>query len=194
MLHVHILVATVAEVCLWGIGFRQLEGHVVTLLVGNEVIDALHLRRVDEGTLHTYGLCTVEEEHVTTTNELLGACAVEDSLRVDAGTHLEGDTGGEVSLDITSDDSRRRTLSGNHHVDTHGTCQLGDTGDGQLNLLACGHDQVTELIDDHHDIRHIVVSAARWNLTFYEFLVILLDVSRTHLLQQVVTGIHQLTE
>ena len=129
MLHVDILVATIAEVCLRRIGLGQFEWHVIALLRSDELVYAFHLRRVNEGTLYTDRLCATEIEHVTLTDELLGTCTVEDGLRVDARRYLEGDTGGEVGLDITRDNGRGRTLGGNHHVDTHGTCQLGNTGD-----------------------------------------------------------------
>ena len=194
VLHIHILVATAVEVGLRRIRLGQFEGHIIALLFSDVLIDALHLGRVDKGTLHTDRLRTAQIEHITLTDQLLGTSTVEDGLRVNAGTHLEGDTGGEVGFDITGDDGRRRTLGGDDHMDTHGTGQLGDTGDRQLNLLAGGHNQITELIDDHHDIWHIPVTTARRDLTVDELPVVLLDISGTHLLQQVVAGIHQLTE
>ena len=79
-------------------------------------------------------------------------------------------------------------------MDTHRTCQLGDTSDRQLNLLTSCHDQIAELIDDDHDIGHESVSAAWWNPAFDEFLVILLDISCAYLFQQIVTGVHQFAE
>ena len=194
MLHIDVLFTTVAHIGFRSVGLRQLERHVVTLLGSDEIIDPLHLGSVDEGALHTHGLRAVQEKHISTSDELLGSRAVEDGLRIDTGTHLEGNSGGEVGLDITSNDRCRRTLCGNNHVYTHGTCQLGNTGNRQLYLLAGSHNQITELIDDNDDIWHETVTASGRNLTVYEFLVVLLDIPGTHLLQQVVTGIHQFAE
>ena len=150
--------------------------------------------------MYTDGLGTTQVEHVASSDQLLGSRTVEDGLRVDTGTHLEGDTGREVGLDITCDDGRRRTLGGNDHVDTYGTRQLGDTGDRQFNLLTGSHDQIAELIDDHYDIRHKAVShtgrggVLRNDLTLQELLVILLDIACADFFQQVITLVHQLTE
>ena len=124
----------------------------------------------------------------------MGSRTVEDGLRVDTSTHFEGDTAGEVSLDGSRDDIGGRTLRSDDHVDTHGTCQLGDTGDGQLHLLTGGHDQVAELIDHHDDIRQEPMPVVGIQLTGNELLVILLDIMGTGNLQQVVTRIHLLTE
>ena len=54
-----------------------------TRLLLDKLIDALNLWRINKGTLHTYRLLTVEIEHITTTNQLVGSGAVEDGLRVD---------------------------------------------------------------------------------------------------------------
>ena len=124
----------------------------------NIFVDALNLWRIDKGTLYTDGFSTIAIEHITTTDKLVGTCLVEDGHRVDAGTHTEGDTSWEVSFDITGDDLGRRSLCGDDHVYTHGTCQLSDTCNRLLDLFSSGHDQVTKLIDDHHDIWHVFMS------------------------------------
>ena len=42
------------------------------------VHDALRLRRIDEGALDTTHLLAIIDEHVATSDEILGACGVED--------------------------------------------------------------------------------------------------------------------
>ena len=79
-------------------------------------------------------------------------------------------------------------------MDTYGTCQLGNTCDRQLYLLACRHNQVAKLVDNHYDVGHVLMSVFGIQLTFDELLVVLLDVSGLSHLQQVVTGVHLLTE
>ena len=81
-----------------------------------------------------------------------------------------------------------------HHVHAHGTGQLGDAGNGQLHLLAGGHNEVAELVDDHHDVRHELMAVVRIELTRLEFGVVLLDVAHLGLLQQVVAVVHELAE
>ena len=194
MLHIDISTAAITHVALWRVGLRQFKRHVVTLLGSDEFVDSLHLGGIDEGTLHTDRLCATQIEHVTLTNKLLSACAVEDGLRVDTCRDLEGDTCREVGLDVTRDNRRRRTLGSNHHVDTYGTRQLGNTRDRQVNLLTSRHDQITELVDDHHNVWHVAVTSAWGNLTVDKLLVVLLDVTGADLFQQVIACIHELTE
>ena len=157
---------------------------------GDELIDFHHFGGVNKRTLHTHGVVALQIEHVTSTNELIGTHTVEDGLRVDTLAHLKGDTAREVGLDSTSDDVCGRTLGGNDHVDTYGTCFLGDTGNRQLNLLTCRHNQITILIDDHHDIRHKAMTILRVEFTLLELLVIVFDVTLTGSHQQLVTGVH----
>ena len=144
--------------------------------------------------MHTHWIVALQIQHITSANQLLGTHTVEDGLRVDTLTHLKGNTCREVGLDSTRNDIRRRTLGSNNHVDTYGTCLLGDTGDRQLNLLTGSHDQVTKLIDDHDDIRHILMSLLRIQLTGNELLVVVLDISLACCHQQLVAGIHLYTE
>ena len=80
------------------------------------------------------------------------------------------------------------------HVDAYGTGQLCNTCNRQLYLLACRHNQVTELIDDDDDIWHVLMSVLRIQLAVNELLVILLDIARLGHLQQVVAGIHLLAQ
>ena len=76
MLHIHVM--ALATAILIGIGLWQFEGSEIALLFSDEVVDALDLRRIHEGTLHTDWFATVQIEHVTTTYQLLGTWAVED--------------------------------------------------------------------------------------------------------------------
>ena len=125
VLQVYVLVATVSKVAVGSVWFGQFKGHVVALLVGYEIVDALHLRCVDEGTLHAHWLRTSDKcQQVAAAYELLGTGTVEDSLRVDACRYLEGDAGGEVGLDVTGNDARSGSLGSDDHVYAYGTCQL----------------------------------------------------------------------
>ena len=176
VLHVHIAaLATFAIVC---VGFRQLECRQVALLLADELVDALHLWCVDKGTLYTYRLAAVQIEHVASTYQLLCARTVQNGTRVYHGTYAEGYTAWEVGLDGTRNDVRRRTLGSDDHVDAYGTGQLCNTCNRQLYLLACRHNQVTELINDNDDIWHVLMSVLRIQLAVNELLVILLNIAR----------------
>ena len=76
MLHVHITALTaIAVISVW---LGQFKCRQIALLVGYELIDALHLRRVYKGTLHTDGLTTVQIEHVSSAHQLLGTRTVQN--------------------------------------------------------------------------------------------------------------------
>ena len=173
---------------------RQIERCRIALLLGNEIGDISHFRRIDKGTLHTHRISTLQEEHISTTYQLVSTRTVENRARVDHGGHTECDTGREVRLDGTSDDVRGRTLRGDDHMDTHGTRQLGGTRNRQFDLLTGCHNQVAELINHDYDIRHEPMSLFRIQFAVDEFLVILLDVAHMGSFQQVVAGIHLHTE
>ncbi len=166
----------------------------VALLRADVLANPHHLWCVHEGALHTGGVATVEVEHVATSNQLVGSRSVEYDSGVHHRSHTEGDTRREVGLDGTGDNLRRRSLCGDNHVDAHGTGQLGDSADRQLYLLSGGHNQVTELVDYHHVVRHVVVSLQRIELARLERLVVFLYGTHTCHLQQVVPCVHQLTE
>ena len=74
------------------------------------------------------------------------------------------------------------------------TCQLCDTCDRHLHLLACSHDKVAELVDDNHDVRHELVSVFRIESAVQELVVIFLYITRTGELQQVVAVVHECTQ
>ena len=76
----------------------------------------------------------------------------------------------------------------------YGTCQLGYTCYRQLDLLACCHDKVAELIYYHHDVWHELVTLLWIKLMVEVFLVILLDIPRSSSLEQVITMVHQCTQ
>ena len=118
----HINVTTLATFAIISIRFGQFEGRQITLLIGYELVDALHLRCIDKCTLYANGFSAIQIEHITTTYQLLGTGTIQYSTRVDHGTHAESNTAGEVGLDGTRNDVCCWTLSGNDHVDAHGTC------------------------------------------------------------------------
>ncbi len=173
---------------------RQWEGGVVALLGGDEAADVLHLGRINEGALHAHVLAACLEEHVALAHELVGAGAVENGAGVDHRAYLERHAGGEVGLDGSGDDVGGGALCGDDHVDAHGACQLCDAGDGQFYLLACGHDEVAELVDDDHDVGHEAVAFLGIEAALLEFGIIFLDVAHACFLQQVVAVVHLLTE
>ena len=192
---VQIVAALIAEVAagtalfLGGLGKLQRVGRTRLLL--NVVVHILYLGSVDKGALHTNRLVAVQEEHVAAAHQLVGAGTVQNGARVNHRTHLEGHAAGEVGLDVTGDDAGGGALGGYHHVDAHGTGQLGDTGDGELYLLAGGHDEVAELVDNHHYVGHVLMAVGQTQLAVHKLAVVFLDVARTGFLQQVVAGVHQ---
>ena len=56
-------------------------------------------------------------EHVTVTEQLLGAALIEDGARVNLARHLEGHARRDVGLDQTGDHVHRRTLGGENQMD-----------------------------------------------------------------------------
>lgn len=76
MLHIHI--TTLATFSVVGIGLRQFEGSEIALLVGDELVDALDLGCIHEGTLHADRFATVQIEHIASSYQLLGTWTVEN--------------------------------------------------------------------------------------------------------------------
>ena len=62
-------------------------------------------------------------------------------------------------------------------MDPCGTCLLRQAGDGLLDLLAYGHHQVGELVDDEHDVGEDLVSVDALEGTGADLLVVLTDVA-----------------
>ena len=79
-------------------------------------------------------------------------------------------------------------------MDTHGTGQLGNTGNRQLNFLTSRHDQVAILINDDHDVGHVTMTVGHAQLMLDELLVVLLDISCSRNLQEIIAVIHQFTQ
>ena len=77
----------------------------------------------------------VLEEHITISEQSLGAGLIEDDTRVDARGDLEGHAAVDVRLDETSHDVRRGTLRGYDEVDTGGAGKLRDADDRRLDSL-----------------------------------------------------------
>ena len=76
----------------------------------------------------------------------------------------------------------------------HRTRQLSDTADRQFHFLTRCHNQVTELVNDDHDIRHEAMALFRIQLSVNEFRIIFFDITATGFAQQVVSGIHFYTQ
>ena len=163
--------------------FWQFHGLYRSRLFTDIFVDTFYLWCVDKGTLHTNGFLSALVEHIATSDELVGTCTVEDGLRVNGCCYLERDTSREVGFDITCDDAGGRTLGGDDHVDADSTSQLSNTCDRQFHLFACSHDEVAKLVDDDNDIRHVFMSISEAQFVVDVFLVILLDVSGSSLLE-----------
>ena len=146
-------------------------------MLGNELRDFRHFRCIDKGTLHTHGIGTLQEQHITASDQLVSSRTVENSTRVYHGRYAESNTRREVRLDCTGNDICCRTLCSDNHVDTHRTRQLGNTGNRQFNLFTCRHYQVTELIDHHYYIRHEFMPLFRIQLAIDKLLIIFLDIT-----------------
>ena len=150
----------IGSLTLLNLRFRQNEGSRITLLIGNETIDAIHFGCINESTLDTSGHAARREQQVATTNEVLSTRLVEDDARIDARCHTERHSCREVGLDDTCHDLCRRSLRSDDHMDTHGTSLLGNTCDGKLHFLTCCHDEVTILVDDGNDVGQVAVVGA----------------------------------
>ena len=101
-------------------------------------------------------------EHVALAEQLLGALLAEDGAAVDLAGDLEADAGRQVGLDDAGDDVDRRPLRRHDQVDAGGARLLREPLDQELDLLAGGHHQVGELVDDDDDLRqHLVFELLR---------------------------------
>ena len=96
-------------------------------------------------------------EHVALAQQLLGALLAEDRAAVDLARHLEADAGRQIGLDDAGDDVDRRPLGRHDQVDAGRARLLRQPLDQELDLLAGGHHQVGELVDDHHDLRQHLI-------------------------------------
>src|SRR5690606_30489285 len=97
-----------------------------------------------------------DDQHVSHADQLLGSGAIDDHSTVCLRGDRERQPGRDVGLDDAGDHIDRRALGGDHEVDPHCACHLGDTHDGFFDLATCHHHQVVELVDDHHHIREAV--------------------------------------
>ena len=156
----------------------------------NEFRDLLHLGSIDKRALQTHHVAAGGNQHVALADELVGARGIQDRLGIHARLHAECDTRGEVGLDTARDNVHGWTLRSNHQVDADGTGELCQTGQRLLHLASCRHDQVAELIDNDHDIRHISVTRHRRELACTEFGIVFLDITHLRHLQQVVAVVH----
>ena len=175
-------------------GFGQFNRFDGTGLCLDILVDALHFGCIDEGALHAHRLVSDENQHIAASHELVGTFLVENRARVDLRHHAERHSTGEVRLNRTCDDVRRRALRGDNHMDADGTRFLRDAGDGQFDFLACGHNQVAKLVDDHDDIRHIFVAFRQVEFVVHKLLVVFLDAFHVGVFEQFVATVHQFAE
>ena len=164
------------------------------MLFGNEAGDGIDFRGVHKGALDAHHFTVYGNQHVAAPDELVCPGRVEDGAGVNHGCHLEGDAGREVRFDESRDDVGRGTLGGNNHVDTHGTCQLGDTRNRGFHFFACRHDEVGKLVHDHHNVGEVAVPFVGIEQPFCEFFVVFFDVTHLRVTEQVVAGVHFDTE
>ena len=162
-------------------------------MLADVVNNALHLRRIHKGTLHTGGLSALREQQIASTDQLVRTRRIENGTGIDHLHHTESHTRREVRFDDTGNDIGRGTLRSDNHVNTHGTRLLGDTGDRCFDLLACLHDQIAKLINDHHDERHELVSLLRIQMARDKLGIVFLDITHMRLHQQLIAIIHLLT-
>lgn len=140
------------------------------------------------------GFASAQEEHVASSNQLVCARTVENRAGVYHRAYLEGHACREVRLDGTRNDVGRRALCGDNHVYAYGTCQLCDTCDGQFDFFSGCHNQVAELIYNHHDIGHEAMPVFGVELSVLELGVVFLDISCARFLQQVIACVHFLAQ
>ena len=173
--------------------FGQEERSRITLLTGNEFCNLFYFRRIDKGTLYTYRISSLQEEHISLTNQTVSTRTVKNSTRVHHGRYTESDTRREVGFNRTRNDIGSRTLCSNNHVNTDSTCQLRNTGNRKFHFLTGSHNQISELVNNHYDIRHKLMPLFRIQTTVDKLLIIFSYITYMRHLQQVITGIHLYT-
>ena len=170
--------------------FRQEERSRITLLTGDELRNFFHFRRINKGTLHTHRIGSLQEKHIPLTNQTVSPRTVENGTGVHHGRYTECDTCREVGFDRTRNNISSRTLCSDNHVDADSTRQLCNTGNRKFHFLTGSHNQISELVNHHYDIRHKLMSLFRIQTAVDKFLVIFSDITHMRHLQKVITGIH----
>ena len=102
--------------------------HWISGLMADGITYGLYFGSVDECTLHSVDYAVAREEHVASSDELIGSGAVENDAAFELLCHSECDSAGEVGADHTRDDVGRWSLGSENHMDAHGTRFLGNTG------------------------------------------------------------------
>src|SRR5690606_23324148 len=94
------------------------------------------------------------EQHVTLSKQLFGPLFTQNRAAVDLGGDLEGNTGGEIGFNRTSNNVNGGALCGHDNVNTGSTRHLRETLDSTFDFLARDHHQIGHFVDDHDDIGH----------------------------------------
>ena len=113
------------------------------LLVGDEAsLDAQRLGGTDR-----------VKQHISTSEQLFCAAHVEDGAGVDLRGNRKRDSGGDIRFDDTGDDINRGPLGCNDQMHPGRARHLRQAADAVLDLVRCSHHQVSQLVNDNHDLR-----------------------------------------
>ena len=93
------------------------------------------------------------KQHIAFSEQLFRAVHIDDRPGIHAGRNRKCDSRRHVCLDQSGDDVDGRTLGGNDQMDTCCTRQLRQTADGILDFTRGNHHEVSQLVDDDHDLR-----------------------------------------
>ena len=125
---------------------------------------------------------------------------IQDHAGVGEARNRKGETRRNVGLNHAGDDIDRRSLGGDHQVDTDRTGHLGDSGDRLFDITRCDHHEVGELIDDDKHERQALVlewlavlvdlTQSRLHGALVDGLVVARDVAEADLVEQVVAALH----
>src|SRR5262249_22472395 len=128
---------------------RNVTGRTLVAQIGS---DALNLLVGHERPVHAHGAASaVGEEHVSLTQQLLGALLIEDRAAIEFGGDLVADARWEVGLDGTGHDIDRRPLGRHDEVNAGRTRHLRQASHRAIDVSACDQHEIGELVDHDHD-------------------------------------------
>ncbi len=80
---------------------------------------------------------------------------IEDDSGVHAAGDAEGHAAREVALDQAGNDVRLGSLGSNDEVNAHGPTLLSEPAEMEFDVLAAGHHQVGQFVDDDHNVGQV---------------------------------------
>ena len=135
-----------------------------------------------------------QEERITLTDQLLRAGLIQHHARISDRGGRKRHTRRNIRLNQTGHHIHRRTLGRQHQVNTRRTRQLRNTNNRLFHVTRSDHHQVSELVNNHQQVRVLVHRALATgiglNLTLTHRLIEVVNVLVAVVGEVVVAGVH----